>query len=177
MNPNRKSNNLQAIGIACLLLLESFAATGCRNVARVRRHLTALAAPQVPARSAGGDFATTDSYLFRLELLEPSKQVLAFLSNLPKKDAIMFIAPDRQPETELLYRTIASLGWPREMGALHCKEPSTPLFKPRPEKPIRWLLLYRIKPLPSSTVLAQLGEHLKLVSVKEDSEWISYCSP
>lgn len=176
MKTNRKKDKLLKISAAVWLLLESFAGTGCNAASRITQRLSKLAAPQTLARSSGGGNATTDSYLSLLEIPEASKQVLAAVSQLPKEDAIIFIAPSREPEIELAYRVIATLSWPREVGALHCSESPTLLFKPRAEKKVRWLLLFRVKPLPSSTVTAEIGPHLKLVAAGEDAEWISYCS-
>jgi hypothetical protein len=176
MKTNRKKDGLLKFAAASWLLIESFAATGCSTASRLHQRLSKLAAPQTLARSSGGSNATTDSYLSLLETPEPSKHVLAAVSQLPKEDAIIFIAPGRDPEIELAYRVMATLSWPREVGALHCSESHALLFKPRPEKKVRWLLLFRIKPSPRSTVKAEIGPHLKLVAAGEDSEWTTYCS-
>lgn len=176
MKTNRKKDRVLKIAAASLLLIEGLAGTGCSTASRLHQRLSKLAAPQTLARSSGGSHATTDSYLSLLEIPEASRQVLAALSPLPKGDAVMFIAPSREPEIELAYRVIATLSWPHEVGALHCGESPALLFKPRAEKKVRWLLLFRIKPSQSSTVTAEIGPHLKLVAAGEDSEWTSYCS-
>lgn len=176
MKTNRIKDTLLKFTAASLLLLESFAGTGCNLSSRLNQRLSKLAAPQTLARSSGGSDATTDSYLSLLDIPEPSKQILAAVSPLPKEDAIIFIAPSREPELELAYRSIASLSWPHQVGALHCSESPELLFKPRAEKKVRWLLLFRIKPSQTSTVKAEIGPHLQLVAAIEDTEWTSYCS-
>jgi hypothetical protein len=176
MKTNEKKDKLLKFTAASLLLFESFAGAGCNAASRLNQRLSKLAAPQTLARSSGGSYATTDSYLSLLEIPEPSTQVLAAVSQLPREDAIIFIAPSREPDIELVYRVIATLSWPREVGALHCSESPMLLFKPRAEKNVRWLLLFRIKPSQSSTVTAEIGPHLKLVSAGENAEWTSYCS-
>lgn len=165
--------------VASLWLLAYLAGSGCHTLSRPNQRLSAFAASQPLARSAGGRYATTDSYLSLLEIREPSTQILAAVSPLPKDDAILFIAPHRTPEIELAYRVIASLSWPHEIGALHCGangESTTLLFKPQAGKAVRWLLLFRLNPPDSSLVAAEIGPQLKLIPIKEETEWTSYCS-
>lgn len=165
--------------VVSLWLLSCLANGGCHSLSRFNQRLSTLAASQPLARSASGRYATTDSYLSLLKIREPSKQILAAVSQLPKDDAIFFIAPNRTPEIELAYRVIASLSWPHEVGALHCGvngESTTLLFKPRAEKTVRWLFLFRINPPNPSLVVAEIGPHLKLIPIKEETEWTTYCS-
>lgn len=141
--------------------------------------LSKIFAPQPLARSAGGSYATTDSYLSTLEIPNPSETVLATLSKLPEEDAMVFIAKGREPQTELTYRTIAYLGWPRQIAALHCGstgESPTLLFKPQDGKKIRWMIFYRIEPPADSSSQVFIGDNLKLIPIEEVKEWTSYCS-
>ncbi|MBS1787366.1 MAG: hypothetical protein JST85_06580 [Acidobacteria bacterium] len=144
--------------------------------------MTRLIAPNQFARSSGGAYATTDSYLSALEIPNTSQQMLSTLSSVPKDDAIIFVASDSTPETELVYRTVAYLGWPRQIGALHCgakNEPHALLFKPREDKPIRWLIFYRRQIPAGLSQLSrsiELGVHLKLISAQTTKEWNFYCS-
>lgn len=164
-----------------LLMICSFLFSGCESLGRINQRLTQIVAKQPLARSAGGQYATTNTYLRSLEISNPSERVLAALAQLPEHDAMMFIAPPRNPEIELTYRVIASLSWPREVGALHCslgdaivRQPEL-LFQPRPEKRIRWLLFYRINPPVGLKPAMEIGPHLKLVPLEEMKEWIFYC--
>jgi len=157
--------------------------SGCESLFKVNQQMTNVVARQPLARSAGGPYATTDTYLRSLEIPNPSERVLAAVAQLPENDAMMFIAPGRTPEIELTYRVIASLSWPREVGALHCRlgdattsEPEL-LFQPRKEKRIRWLFFYRTSPPAGSKSVTEIGPHLKLVPIEEAKEWTSYCSP
>ncbi|MEO6725031.1 MAG: hypothetical protein ABIP14_06985 [Blastocatellia bacterium] len=166
---------------AMLLVFACLAWAGCRASSGLNQRLAKLAAPPL-ARSSGGSYATTDTYLRTLEIASPSLRVLDAVSPLPKEDAILFVAPAQNAETELTYRAVASLSWPHEIGALHCGlggvnggQP-TLLFTPRAEKKIRWLLLYRLAPSKQSIVKAEIGPHLKLIPIEEGKEWISYCS-
>jgi len=155
-----------------------FVWAGCRAASHFDQRLMTLVTPPL-ARSSGGSYATTDTYLRPLAIAEPSARALAALSPLPKEDAILFVAPDQDAETELVYRVLATLSWPHEVGALHCHaEGGRPflLFKPREEKTVRWLLLYRLAPPEKSPVAAEIGPHLKLVPITEVKEWTSYCS-
>ncbi len=172
---------LLKITITILLLSGCLLGAGCRASSRFTERLANLAAPPL-ARSAGGSYATTDSYLRSLEVAEPSRRVLAAIASLPENDAILFITPTQESETELAYRTIASLSWPHEVGALHCGlsgvdggQPAL-LFQPRAAKQIRWLLFYRLAPPKQSTVKVEIGPHLKLTPIEEGKEWTSYCS-
>ncbi len=156
--------------------------SSCESIFKVNQQLTNVVAKQPLARSAGGPYATTDTYLRSLEIPNPSERVLEAVAQLPENDAMMFIAPGRTPEIELTYRVIASLSWPREVGALHCRlgdaTTSKPelLFQPRQEKQIRWLFFYRISPPAGSKSVTEIGPHLKLVPIEEPKELSSYCS-
>ena len=157
--------------------------SSCESLFKVNQQLTNVFARQPMARSAGGPYATTDTYLRSLQIPNPSERVLAAVAQVPENDAMMFIAPSRTPEIELTYRVIASLSWPREVGALHCRlgdaTTSKPelLFQPRKEKQIRWLFFYRTSPPAGSKSVTEIGPHLKLVPIEEAKEWTSYCSP
>lgn len=169
-----------AVGVlaACCCLFSA-----CESLSKANQRLTDVAAKQPLARSAGGQYATTDTYLRSLEIPKPSERVLSAVAQLPENDAMMFVAPSRTSEIELTYRVIASLSWPREVGALHCRlgdannlQPEL-LFQPRKEKQIRWLFFYRTSPPAASKSVTEIGPHLKLVPVEEAKEWTSYCSP
>jgi hypothetical protein len=169
---------LLKITAAIFLLSGCFVWAGCRAASQFDQRLMKLVTPPL-ARSAGGSYATTDTYLRPLAIAEPSARVLAALSPLPKKDAILFVAPDQDAETELVYRVLATLSWPHEVGALHCAASGGRpflLFKPREEKTVRWLLLYQLAPSDKLPVAAEIGPHLKLVPITEVKEWTSYCS-
>ncbi len=179
--PEEKTRLLKA-ACANLLLIVAVVALVYGGLSLFNSRLAKLVAPNQLARSAGGDFATTDSYLSSLELPKPSEQVLAAVRQLPEDDAMIFIGPDSELQTELVYRTISYLSWPRQIGALHCGtkgEPPTLLFKPREDKPIRWLIFYRRQvpaDLSASPASMELGAHLKLIPVQETKEWAFYCS-
>ncbi|MEK7829895.1 MAG: hypothetical protein AAB401_02355 [Acidobacteriota bacterium] len=160
---------------AGLLLIGCAGLLGCSAISRFNNRMAKLAAPQQLARSAGGSYATTDVYLRGLEIPNPSEKVLAAVSQLPKDDAILFVAAGHDAETELVYRSIASLSWPREVGALHCGQNPELLFQPRAGKQIRWLMFYRIVPPAGLTPPTEIGPHLKLIPIEEAKEWISYC--
>lgn len=155
---------------------------GCSSLSDSETRLAKLVAPNQLARSSGGIYATTDSYLAALGFPNASEQVQLAVSLVPQDAAILFVASDSSPETELAYRSIAYLSWPRQIGALHCgvngKAP-TLLFQPREDQPIRWMMFYR-RPVPAglaaSTEVKELGLHLKLVRVQEGKEWTFYCS-
>ncbi|MBP6822293.1 MAG: hypothetical protein KA368_12165 [Acidobacteria bacterium] len=157
--------------------------SSCESLSKINQQLTNVVAKQPLARSAGGQYATTNTYLSSLEIQNPSERVLAAVAQLPENDAIIFVAPSRTPEIELTYRVIASLSWPHEVGALHCSmgdanvNQSELLFQPRKEKQVRWLFFYRISPPAGLQPVTEIGSHLKLISIKETKEWISYCSP
>lgn len=155
---------------------------GCTSLSRLENRMAKLVAPNQLARSSGDNYATTDSYLSALELPHASKQVQLSVSNVPADEAMVFIAPDSTPETELVYRTISYLSWPRQVGVLHCAQNGAApalLFKPREDKPVRWLLFYRhqvpaeLSALPG---IKEIGVHLKLVPARELKEWTFYCS-
>ena len=164
------------------LIFGSVLFSSCESLFKVNQKLTNVVARQPMARSAGGPYATSDTYLRSLEIPNPSERVLTAMAQVPENDAMMFIAPSRTPEIELTYRVIASLSWPREVGALHCRLgdattiKSELLFQPRQEKQIRWLFFYRTSPPAGSKSVTEIGPHLKLVPIEEPKELSSYCS-
>lgn len=183
MTIDREKKRWFKVTAIVLLVIGCCFLSSCESLSKANQHLTRLIAQKPLARSAGGQYATTDTYLRSLEIPKPSARLLAVVAQLPENDAMMFIAPSRTPEIELTYRVIASLSWPREVGALHChpgdakKHPPELLFQPRREKQIRWLLFYRISPPAGLKSVTEIGPHLKLIPLEEAKEWISYCSP
>ncbi len=165
---------LLKITATILLLSGCLSGMGCRTSSELKGRLAELTAPRL-ARSAGGGYATTDTYLRALEIASPSLRVIAAVSPLPKEDAILFVAPNQNAETELTYRAIASLSWPHEVGALHCglggvnSGQPTLLFKPRAGQKVRWLLFYQLTPPAQSAIAAEIGPHLKLIAIEEVS--------
>ncbi|MGH9802941.1 MAG: hypothetical protein ACRD82_21445 [Blastocatellia bacterium] len=173
MSTFNDQRNFLAFGLllfACLSLL------GCSSLSRLNSRMTRLAAPNSLSRSAGGKYATTDAYLRALEIPNASETIITAMSQVPNEDAIQFITANREPETELIYRSIASLSWPHEVGELHCGGQSPELlFQPRAGKKIRWLLFYQIAPPAGLKPETEIGAHLKLIPVEEAKEWTSYC--
>ena len=163
----------------CLLSVGCAGLLGCSTISSFNNRMARLVAPQQLARSAGGIYATTDAYLRQLEIPAPSEKILAAISQLPKDDAILFVAPPRQPEIELVYRAVASLSWPLEIGALHCGKYPELLFQPRAGKQIRWLMFYQTA-LPTDLERfeppTEIRKHLKLLPIEEAKEWTAYCS-
>jgi hypothetical protein len=131
------------------------------------------------ARAAGGVYDTTDCYLAALQIPFPSEQVLKVFSAIPTEDTMMFITPGNDAQTELVYRSISYLGWPRPIGEVRCKPDGSAesLFAPRSERPIRWLIFHDIaSPADLKPRLMAIGPHLTIAPVSELKEWKSYCS-
>lgn len=142
----------------------------------MQKLMPALAAKPL-ARSQGGVNATTDRYLLSLDLAEPSETIRQEIASLPREDGLLVITPDEQTSTDLIYRTIAYLSWPREVGAYVCGQPPLVMFAPRTETRVRWLLLYQLKPTPAQTAQARtIGPHLTLLPLTESNQWTTYCS-
>ncbi len=131
------------------------------------------------SKAAGGVYDTTDRYLSLLDIPNPSEAVLKAMADVPPEDAMVFVTSNDDEHSELVYRTVAYLGWPRPIGEARCGEAGASpqlLFQPRDGRPIKWLFFYRVKP---PAELAQtsrmIGPHLILAMV-ELKEWKSYCS-
>ncbi len=132
------------------------------------------------ARSAGGPYATTDTYLAGLQIPSPSQSVLAGLAHLAPDEAILFISPGNDPFDQLTYRVIAYLSWPRQVGALDCRGPGQSpvmVFQAQAGRRIA-LLYYRMSPPARIAKDSKaIGPNLTLVAVSEKAEWTSYCAP
>jgi len=148
------------------------------KLVRQARHLIQ---PQGMAASAGGRYATTDTYLSVLQIPHPSEAVLAALTDVPANEAILFVGPSQEPSFGLTYQVISYLSWPRPAGAVECGQSGQPpvwVSRPREGTKIGALLFYRLNP-PAQIKESRktIGPHLTLVPVSEQSEWISSYLP
>ncbi len=139
-----------------------------------------IVSSQPASKSAGGVHATTDRYLAPLQITNPSEAILKEMAGVPPEDAMVFITANADEESELVYRTVAYLGWPRPIGEARCGEaPESPelLFQPRSGRPIKWLLFYRLRaPANLPQTSRMIGPRLALAPSPELKEWKSYCS-
>lgn len=162
------------IGLACCII--AFAAF---LKPTLTDRLESVVARGAMSKAAGGAYDTTDRYLSPLEIPNPSEAALKAMADVPPEDAMVFVTSNGDEHSELVYRTLAYLGWPRPIGEARCGEAGKPpqlLFQPRDGQRIKWLFFYRVKP---PAELAQtsrtIGPHLILTMV-ELKEWKSYCS-
>ncbi|MGH9765814.1 MAG: hypothetical protein ACREAB_00135 [Blastocatellia bacterium] len=132
------------------------------------------------AKAAGGVYGTTDRYLSSLQIPNPSEAALKAMADVPPEDAMVFITPNADERSELVYRTVAYLGWPRPIGEARCGnagEAPKLLFHPRSGRPIKWLFFYRVNPPAELKQTSRMiGPHLVLAPSPELKEWKSYCS-
>ncbi len=130
--------------------------------------------------AAGGVYDTTDRYLSFLQIPDPSESALKALADVPPEDAMVFITSSADEWSELVYRTVAYLGWPRPIGEVRCGgagEAPELLFHPGSGRPIKWLFFYRVKPPTELTQTSRMiGPSLILTPTSELKEWKSYCS-
>jgi len=131
------------------------------------------------SKAAGGVYDTTDRYLEDLQVPFPSEKLLNVFADVPTEDAMIFITSGNDAQTELVYRSISYLGWPRQIGEVRCgTDGSAELwFQPRAERPIKWLFFHRIAPPADFTPRSKtIGQRLTIVPVSELKEWKLYCS-
>lgn len=131
------------------------------------------------SKAAGGVYDTTDRYLAPLEIPNPSEAALKAMASVPPEDAIVFVTSNDDEHSELVYRTVAYLGWPRPIGEARCGEAGESpqlLFQPRDGQPIKWFFFYRVRPpLELAQTSQMIGPHL-ILATAELKEWKSYCS-
>lgn len=132
-------------------------------------------------KAPGGVYDTTDHFLKPLQIPRPSETLSKAMTEIPTDEAVLFITAGDDEESELIYRTVSYLGWPRRIGEVRCGGTRTPTetpFLPTAGAPVKWLMFYRIVPPPDLTEAAKkIGPRLTLIPASELKEWKSYCSP
>jgi hypothetical protein len=133
---------------------------------------------QVPIRSAGGPYATTDRHLATLEIQDPSETVRTALAGLPPGEAAALIIPRDLPDSLTIFYSLSYLSWPRPFGELICGDSPRLIYLAKTAGPVKWLLFYRANlPADLAPSAKMIGPHLALTPAKELRDWRSYCSP
>jgi len=131
-------------------------------------------------KAPGGAYDTTDHFLKPLRIQNPSEMISKAMAEIATGDAVLFITVGDDEESELIYRTVSYLGWPRRIGELRCggtRGPTESQFLPAAGEPVKWLIFYRIDPPPELTQAAKkIGPRLTLSPAPEMKEWKLYCS-
>ncbi len=145
-----------------------------------RNRIDNVLAGTLRSMSPGGAYDTTDHFLKPLELTRPSETLMRAMEEIPTGDSALFITTSDAEESELIYRTVSYLGWPRRIGEIRCagtRSPTEALFLPPAGTPVKWLMFYRIDP-PQDLIQAakKIGPRLTLIPASELKEWNSYCS-
>jgi hypothetical protein len=133
------------------------------------------------SKAPGGVYDTTDHFLKPLQIPRPSETLSNAMAEIPTEAAVLFIAAGDDEESELIYRTVSYLSWPRRIGEIRCggtRAPTEATFLPAAGEPVKWLMFYRIIPKPDMTQAAKkIGPRLTIMPASELKEWKSYCSP
>ncbi|HKQ79065.1 MAG TPA: hypothetical protein VJ810_35550 [Blastocatellia bacterium] len=169
---------------ACLLIAAalSLLPSGAlrRPLAPLTNRFETILARPLRLKAPGGVYDTTDHYLKPLEIPRPSETISKVFSEIPPGDAIIFITKADDDGSELVYRTVSYLGWPRQIGEVRCDAPRSTAeapFLPHTGEPVKWLLFYLIAPPPELNQAAKkIGPRLTLTPASESKEWKSYCS-
>jgi hypothetical protein len=169
---------IRIISACCVIASLVLWWAGAGRLKTIFHRFEAAYAERPLASTYGGAYATTDHYLSELQVAHPSEAVLRAMGEVPSDDAMIFITLDSDERAELIYRSIAYLGWPRQIGETRCgANGAALLFHPPARKPIKWLIFYRLAPPVDLMQPAQrIGPHLTLVPVTELREWKWYCS-
>jgi hypothetical protein len=168
--------------IACLgaAAMLSLWPGGTLKPSLTNRFENVLARP-LKLKAPGGVYDTTDHFLKPLQIPRPSETLSKAMAEIPTDDAVLFITAGDDEESELIYRTVSYLGWPRRIGEVRCggtRAHTEAPFLPPAGEPVKWLMFYRILPPPELTQAAKkIGPRLALISASELKEWKSYCSP
>jgi len=175
------NNRIIAIMAAFLLVATALSLWpgGKLRLSLTNRFETVLAR-SLRLKSPGGVYDTTDHFLKPLQIPRPSETLVNALEEIPPHDAVIFITAGDDEESELIYRTVSYLGWPRRIGEIRCggtRATTESPFLPAPGEPVKWLMFYRIVPPTDLTQAAKkIGPRLTLSPASELKEWKSYCS-
>jgi len=179
-----RSRNIKIVSACCVIafiVVGYYCANGLRRLASASAsRFESVAAWSPMSKAVGGVYNTTDRYLSSLQIPSPSEAALKAMADVPPEDAMVFITSSADEGSELVYRTVAYLGWPRPIGEARCaaagKAPEL-FFQPRAGRPIKWLFFYRIKPPPELMQASRMiGPYLVLAPSPELKDWKSYCS-
>ena len=178
---NEMKNRITAIIIVCLLVAAALLPWPGRTLKLwlANRFETVLARP-LKLKAPGGPYDTTDHFLKPLEIPHPSETMTLAMAEIPPNDAVIFITAGDDNDSELIYRAVSYLGWPRRIGEVRCggtRAPTEEMFLPPSGEPVKWLMFYRVVP-PAGSVQAakKIGPYLTLAPSSELKEWRSYCS-
>ena len=135
--------------------------------------------PVLWARTAGGNYASSDRFLMVLGLNQPSETLVSLMAELPPDETAVFVGPATDPSFSQLYFTFSYLSWPHQIAVLGCGTGSTPpdvIFQPRAGAKVTRAFFY-MQPPPSRLVAESrtLGPRLKLVQIAKGEEWTSSC--
>ncbi len=172
-------NLIIAIIAAAILITAATLSLGGRLRPMANRFENILARP-MKLKAPGGAYDTTDHFLKPLEIPLPSETLSKAMAELPPGEAVIFITAGEDGDSELIYRTVSYLSWPRWIGEVRCgrtREATQELFLPPAAEPVKWLMFFRIAPPPDLPEAAKkIGPYLTLTPASESKEWKSYCS-
>jgi hypothetical protein len=172
---------ITAIIIVCILVAPALLPWPGRALRPLlaNRFETVLARP-LKSKAPGGPYDTTDHFLKPLEIPHPSETLALTMAEIPSNDAVIFITAGYDNDSELIYRAVSYLGWPRRIGEVRCggtRAPTEEMFLPPSGEPVKWLMFYRIvPPADSGQAAKKIGPYLTLTPSSELKEWRSYCS-
>jgi hypothetical protein len=174
-------NRITAIIIVCLLAAAALLLWRGLTLKLwlANRFETVLARP-LKLNAPGGPYDTTDHFLKPLEIPHPSETLALAMAEIPPNDAVIFITAGDDNDSELIYRAVSYLGWPRRIGEVRCggtRAHTEEMFLPPSGESVKWLMFYRIVPPAGSVQSAKkIGPYLTLTPSSELKEWRSYCS-
>ena len=150
-----------------------------RPLAPLKNRFDTFFARSMRLMAQGGVYDTTDHYLKPLDIPRPSETLLKVMSELPPGDAVIFITAVEDDGSELIYRSISYLSWPRQIGVVRCgvERETIATSLTRATDPVKWLMFYQIALPPEfNQAPRKIGPRLILTPASELKEWKSYCS-
>ena len=174
-------NRIITILTACLIIAAAFSLwPGGTLWLSLTNRFDNVLARSLRLKAPGGSYDTTDHFLKPLQIQNPSEMISKAISDIPTEGAVLFITVGDDEESELIYRTVSYLGWPRRIGEVRCggtRGPTEAPFLPAAGEPVKWLIFYRIDPPPELTQASKkIGPRLTLSPAPEMKEWKLYCS-
>ncbi len=122
---------------------------------------------------------TTDQFLGILSLTHPGVRVEQALRSFAKDQALLFVAPAKEPFTMQVYYTIQYLAYPRPVAAVICAEPgngpSTTVKESAAPAGIAGLIFFEVSPGPRAGGGTAVGAKMHVTPYTGMDPWQSFC--
>jgi hypothetical protein len=165
---------LLVIGGATILTLTIYDGMTKRAIHLLLERLTPSAYPE----SVSGPNATSDTFLWGLQLPRGAETLRASLQEIPPDEGIAFVGRTSDASHNLIALMVAYVSWRRPILRIDCLPDGreTRWYAPQPGTKIGGILLMGSAPANPAIIWTRaVGPQLTLARIDPTQEWTSYC--